>query len=284
MKDDFMEFLKLFVFCCAAISVISFFAKAQTPDELCLIALANQERIKIGVKPMCFNQNLYNAAKFHSQDLADHGGNCDLHNSCDGTYWATRVAKYYGFAQALGENVATSVSDPNVIHAGWMASPGHRANILNANFIDMGAAIVLGQTNFGKLAFATEDFGSKNIACTSPVQMSVCKNIQPQPSPSPSPSPVNNGLFMTSNYFTKGSVFKLTETVACMIANNGCLPVNVTLTKVSGKSNKKTIKRVLKAPFSTEFSFNMKAEGGSVFHLDVSGNGFNFTVPNPGSH
>jgi hypothetical protein len=132
-------------------------------EEMKLLVLANQARAAANVPPLIWNDDLATAAQVHSEDLAAHGGNCDLHNSCNGELWYKRVQRYYPAWVALGENVATSVDDAQILHDGWMSSAGHRANILNGNFSDFGAGIALGQTNFGMLAFATEDFGSRGM-------------------------------------------------------------------------------------------------------------------------
>jgi len=134
---------------------------AAAGEDLALLVLANQDRAAQNIAPLAWNDNLAAAALEHSTDLAAHGGNCpDLHNSCNGQLWYKRVQTYYPGWVALGENVAVSVTDPVTLNDGWMASAGHRANLLDASFTDFGAAVVLGQTNFGKMAFATEDFGS----------------------------------------------------------------------------------------------------------------------------
>lgn len=132
-------------------------------EELALLILTNQARAAQNLPPLIWNQDLADAALSHSEDLAAHGGNCDLHNSCNGEVWWKRVQRFYPGWTALGENVATSVSNPQILHDGWMSSTGHRANILGASFTDFGAGIALGQTAFGKLAFATEDFGSRGM-------------------------------------------------------------------------------------------------------------------------
>jgi uncharacterized protein YkwD len=132
-------------------------------EDLALLVLANQARAAQNVPPLIWNQDLAEAALVHSEDLAAHGGNCDLHNSCNGEVWWKRVQRFYPGWVALGENVATSISNPQTLHDGWMSSPGHRANILNSSYTEFGAGIALGQTNFGRLAFATEDFGSRGM-------------------------------------------------------------------------------------------------------------------------
>ena len=140
---------------------------AAAGENLALLVLTNQARAAQKLPPLAWNDDLATAALAHSDDLASHGGNCDLHDSCDGEVWWRRVQRYYPNWYLLGENVGVSISDPVALHEGWMASAGHRANILNPSFSEFGAAVVLGQTNFGKLAFATEDFGSRGIVSPS---------------------------------------------------------------------------------------------------------------------
>lgn len=149
-------------------------------EEMQLLVLANQARAAANVPPLIWNDDLAAAAVVHSEDLAAHGGNCDLHNSCNGELWYKRVQRYYPAWVALGENVATSVSDPQILHDGWMSSAGHRANILNSDFSDFGAGIALGQTNFGKLAFATEDFGSRGMMSATAYPALPGGAVQPQ--------------------------------------------------------------------------------------------------------
>ena len=149
-------------------------------EEMRLLVLANQARAAANVPPLIWNDDLATAARVHSEDLAAHGGNCDLHNSCNGELWYKRVQRYYPAWVALGENVATSIDDAQILHDGWMSSAGHRANILNADFSDFGAGIALGQTNFGMLAFATEDFGSRGMMSSTAYPALPGGSVEPQ--------------------------------------------------------------------------------------------------------
>jgi uncharacterized protein YkwD len=45
-------------------------------------------------------------------------------------------------ATAAGENIARSPGDAGEVVASWMASPGHRANILDAGYTHLGSAAV----------------------------------------------------------------------------------------------------------------------------------------------
>lgn len=134
---------------------------AYAPDagELALLAFCNESRSKAGLPPLVWNSGLGQAARAHSTDMAERG--CYQHSSCNGQSWSTRISKYYPLWSALGENIALGSSSPRDLHDDWMASPGHRANILGASFSEFGAGIALAETNFGLWAYATEDFGNR---------------------------------------------------------------------------------------------------------------------------
>ena len=44
--------------------------------------------------------------------------------------------------RAAGENIAMGYHTPEVVVAAWMASPGHRANFLNASYTKIGVGYV----------------------------------------------------------------------------------------------------------------------------------------------
>ena len=46
---------------------------------------------------------------------------------------------------ASGENVAEGYPTASAVVAGWMTSPGHRANITSGNFTEMGAGVATGK-------------------------------------------------------------------------------------------------------------------------------------------
>ena len=51
-------------------------------------------------------------------------------------------ADYVGYAlSSLGENIAFNYSDPGTVMTGWMNSPGHRANILNGDYTEIGVGV-----------------------------------------------------------------------------------------------------------------------------------------------
>jgi uncharacterized protein YkwD len=77
------------------------------------------------------------AARGHSQDMA--AQNYVSHTSLDGRTFDQRIrdAGYTG-AFPLGENIAGGPSTPDAVVSGWMASPGHCANIMSPGYRALG--------------------------------------------------------------------------------------------------------------------------------------------------
>ena len=79
------------------------------------------------------------------------------------------LAKTYGYAYiSIGENLALGdFKDDQDLLTAWMNSPGHRANILNTKYLQIGVAV--GQGNFqGQTTWlAVQEFGEPASACPS---------------------------------------------------------------------------------------------------------------------
>ncbi|MHB8235733.1 MAG: CAP domain-containing protein [Solirubrobacteraceae bacterium] len=133
---------------------------------LCLI---NRERTSRGESALRADADLTAAAQNHSSDMSS--GDYFEHDGRHGDTPLSRMrAAGYIFSShigyAVGENIAWAtlwMASPKAIVAGWMASPGHRANILDATFKDTGigvsphplASLARGQAG----AIYTQDFG-----------------------------------------------------------------------------------------------------------------------------
>ncbi len=97
---------------------------------------------KTAKAPLYVDLMLTDAAIFHSEDMKDTP--CFQHESCDGTDTWTRIDEFYSDAAgAMGENIASGYPDGrNATLSGWMCShDGHRANIMSADFNEMGAGV-----------------------------------------------------------------------------------------------------------------------------------------------
>jgi len=91
--------------------------------------------------PLTWNDQLAAVALEHARDMAEH----DYFDHADrrGRGVAQR-ARDLGYPwRAIGENIAAGQGSAQQVVAGWLASPGHCANILSPNFREMGTAYAL---------------------------------------------------------------------------------------------------------------------------------------------
>lgn len=87
---------------------------------------------------LTWNVTLATAAQSHSRDMANN--NYLDHKDRNGGTPGDR-AELAGFiGQQIGENIAAGQDTPNKVVEGWLASPGHCANLMNAQFRELGAA------------------------------------------------------------------------------------------------------------------------------------------------
>ena len=104
-----------------------------------VVDLVNAERAKAGCKALSINDKLMTAAQRHSQDQADHQNMS--HTGSDGSNAGLRLDRV-GYAwRTYGENVAWNQKTPAAVMDAWMNSSGHRANILNCAFTEIGVGI-----------------------------------------------------------------------------------------------------------------------------------------------
>jgi uncharacterized protein YkwD len=137
-------------------------AAAAPADESSYVArvldLTNAERANAGLAPLALSPELQDAAQSYSQVLASSG--CFAHTCGPVPDFVDRdaAAGYDGWT-SIGENIAAGYPTPEDVVAGWMASPGHRANILSPNFTEIGIGLSAGAAPYG--SFWTQEFGSR---------------------------------------------------------------------------------------------------------------------------
>ncbi|MFT8315497.1 MAG: CAP domain-containing protein [Clostridium sp.] len=104
-----------------------------------VIRLVNVERSKNGLAPLKANAELSKVAATKAQDMIDK--NYFSHTSP--TYGSPfDMMKKFGINYtAAGENIAYGQKTPADVMNSWMNSPGHRANILNSNFTEIGVGV-----------------------------------------------------------------------------------------------------------------------------------------------
>jgi len=103
-----------------------------------VLTIVNQERSKAGLKPLTMNANLSKVAMAKAQDM--YNNNYFDHQSP--TYGSPfDMMRQFGITyNYAGENIAKGQRTPTEVMNQWMNSPGHRANILQANFTQIGVA------------------------------------------------------------------------------------------------------------------------------------------------
>ncbi|ROL64730.1 CAP domain-containing protein [Pseudomonas vranovensis] len=88
--------------------------------------------------PLAWNATLAGAAESHTRAMANN--NFFDHKDRDGRTPGDR-AELAGYAgQQVGENIAAGQDTPRKVVDGWLASPGHCANLMNPQFSELGAA------------------------------------------------------------------------------------------------------------------------------------------------
>ncbi|MEW2428342.1 CAP domain-containing protein [Micromonospora sp. NPDC047644] len=104
-----------------------------------VVDLVNAERAKAGCQALSINTKLMTAAQRHSQDQADNKNMS--HTGSDGSNAGTRLDRVGYTWRTYGENVAWNQQTPAAVMDAWMNSSGHKANILNCAFTEIGVGI-----------------------------------------------------------------------------------------------------------------------------------------------
>lgn len=92
------------------------------------------------VAPLAWNDALFSAAARHSTDMAVN--NYFSHTGLDGRTASQRIAAE-GYAWSwVGENIAAGQTSVSTVMSGWLASAGHCANIMRAEYQHVGVSCV----------------------------------------------------------------------------------------------------------------------------------------------
>lgn len=105
-----------------------------------VVRLVNEIRVKNGLKTLTENWELSRMARYKSQDMHD----LKYFSHTTPTYGSPfDMMKSFGFTyRTAGENIAMGYKTPQAVVDAWMNSPGHRANILNASYTQIGVGYV----------------------------------------------------------------------------------------------------------------------------------------------
>lgn len=105
-----------------------------------VIRLVNEQRVKNGLKPLTANWELSRVARFKSQDMVDNR----YFSHTSPVYGSPfQMIRDFGLSfRTAGENIAYGQRTPQSVVNTWLNSSGHRANILNPSYTQIGVGYV----------------------------------------------------------------------------------------------------------------------------------------------
>ena len=146
------------VFTALALGVGAAEAGSLTSSEASILGAVNSVRAAHGLGPLRSDGTLIRAARSHSNTLMR--TDAFTHGS-----FAARLAAFGARGPRFGENLAwgtgSRASASSIVHA-WLASPGHRANLLRPGFRRIGIGARVGTfQGHGGATIVTADFAGR---------------------------------------------------------------------------------------------------------------------------
>ncbi len=164
------------------------YASNINPEDV--VRLTNSERAKQGLHELVFNSTLSAAAQAKGQDMFAH--QYWAHTSPAGKEpWDFMNEVGYTYRVA-GENLARDFMTTTTMVDAWMASPTHRANIVNARYTEIGIAVINGHLQGVDTTLVVQMFGTPRTVAAAPAttnqaaQTTGSLNAQSQPPTAPS--------------------------------------------------------------------------------------------------
>lgn len=129
-----------------------------------IVELTNKERISIGLNPLSVNTLLNNSADTKAEDMI--ALQYFEHISPNGK-GVSELGQEAGYEYVtMGENLAlgTFTNAKDIVDA-WMNSPGHKANILNTKYQEIGVSVKRASYQGNDVWFAVQHFGTSRDVC-----------------------------------------------------------------------------------------------------------------------
>jgi uncharacterized protein YkwD len=114
---------------------------AATRDERALLDLTNKERLSAGLPALVLSEKLTRAARAQSANMARQGQLC---HTLDGKAPGDRLRDAGYRWSGCGENCAQGQRSPAEAVRCWLASPGHRATLLDSSYAETGFGVARG--------------------------------------------------------------------------------------------------------------------------------------------
>lgn len=138
-------------------------APRHTPEDKMIgrvVQLTNEIRAVYGLAPLQVHPALIHSAQWMARDMVQHNYLC--HTDSLGREIDPRLPGFgYSDYREIGENIAGGQLTAEEVVADWMRSPGHRANLLNPTFREIGVAHFNGDHTHFK-HYWVQDFGTRS--------------------------------------------------------------------------------------------------------------------------
>jgi uncharacterized protein YkwD len=135
-----VNFRALLVFAALVLVLPATAAAAPSAKETSILREMNRVRAEHGLGPFHFDGHLQNAARAHTHEMV--ASNTFSHGA-----FGSRMARFAVAGRVAGENLAWGTGSRGAatgIVAAWLASPGHRANLLRPGFVRVGVGDLAG--------------------------------------------------------------------------------------------------------------------------------------------
>jgi len=153
------------------------------------LGLLNSARVRAGCAPLLSHSLLYAVALEHSRDMAQN--NYFSHTSLDGKGPGTRASEAGYPWGRYAENIAAGYSTAQGVVDGWLASEGHRRNVLNCDYKEGGLAVFYDPSST-YLYYWTHDMAERRAGAEPPTATATPRPTQgatPTPLPTSTPAP-----------------------------------------------------------------------------------------------
>lgn len=150
-------------------------------------------RMYRAARPVAYNEKLNSASQLYAQDMAARG--FFSHTSPEGQGVRERLKNVQYRSCTWAENIAWGKADARRVVEMWVNSPGHCANLMNANFDEIGFGVKEGNApgTQRKTLYFTLNLG-RTGHCLNLIEPEIIapEIIEPSPTPVPSASPASD--------------------------------------------------------------------------------------------
>lgn len=147
---------------------------AVLPDDV--VIESNKARAKEGLQLLVPSEALMAAAQARAEDMARSG--FFAHKGADGSSpWRWVKDQGYSFSRAA-ENLAVNYEDADGVVAGWLASPGHRANLLDGRLEEIGIGVADGMHKGERATYVVQYLATRVEGTLSQAAAAVQTSVQ----------------------------------------------------------------------------------------------------------